>query len=113
MKPVGAAAEKKSRSKAFRLSPLQPRTIARGASSSNDAPDVAPLQLATDPVRIRDRGGLDTVVHTLIPEVGPDGCGRNTCEQICIRVLDTIPLLSCYLWAAYRAKLDAGAMATG
>src|SRR5689334_5677118 len=106
MKPTGAAAGKKSRSKAFRRSPEQPKTTARGASSGNDAPDIAPLQFIADPLCIRDRAGLDPIEYALIAEIGADRRSRNACEQICVCPLDAIPLLACDVFAAYRAELD-------
>src|ERR1700730_8545463 len=110
MKPTGSAARKKSRSKALRLSPEQPRMTARGASSRNDAPDIAPFQLAAEPVRIRicDRGCLDAVEHPLVTEIGADGRRRNTCEQIRIGPLDAIPFPAGDVLAVHRAELDPG-----
>src|SRR5215469_9730239 len=104
MKPAGAAAEKKSRSKAFRLSPEQPRTTACGISTDNDAPDIAPLQLAADVVRIRKRARLNTVEHALFAEIGPRGRGRDTRQQVCIRPLDTLPFLARRFLTADRAE---------
>ena len=65
MKPTGSAAAKKSRSKAVRrLAGAAQNDRERRVSAGNDAPDIAPLQLAADPVGIGDRGRLR--------------CGRNT-----------------------------------
>src|ERR1700738_2758415 len=108
MKPTGSAARKKSRSKAFRLSPEQPRMTARGASLRNDAPDIAPLQLAADSVGVGNGDRLDAVEHPLVTEIGTDGRCRNTREQIRIRPLDAIPFLACHVLAAHRAELDPG-----
>src|SRR5689334_10387766 len=110
MKPVGALAAKRSRSKALRLSPLQPRTIARGASSSNDTPDVAPLQLPTDPLGVRNRGSLDAVEYPFVPEIGADGDRRDAPQQVRICPPDTIPFLACRVLTVDRAELDAGSM---
>src|ERR1700751_4654733 len=110
MKPVGTLAAKKSRSKAFRLSPLQPRTIARGDSSSNDAPDIAPLQLSTDSLRVRNRDSLDAVEYPFFPEIGAYGDRRDAPGQVRIRTPDSIPLLACRVLTVDRAQLDARPM---
>src|ERR1700730_5994961 len=108
MKPTGSAARKKSRSKALRLSPEQPKMTARGASLRNDAPDIAPLQLTADPVGVGDGGRLDAVEYPLVTEIGTDRDRRKATEQIRIRPLDAIPFLACHVLAAHRAELDPG-----
>src|SRR5260370_42470231 len=108
MKQTGSAAGKKSRSKAFRLSPEQPRMTARGTSSRNDAPNIAPLQLTAEPVGVGNGGRLDTVEHPLVTEIGTDWSRRKAAEQIRIRPLDAVPFLACDVLAAYRAELDPG-----
>src|SRR5271156_881533 len=109
MKPAGSAAAKKSRSEAVRRSPEQPKTTASGALSGNDAPDFAPLQLAADPVGIRDGGSLDTVKHPLFAEIGTNECRRDTPKQVWIRTPDTVPFLARGLLAAHRSELDPSA----
>src|SRR5207245_665607 len=108
MKPAGPAAAKRSRSKALRRSPEQPSTTASGALSGNDAPDISPLQRAADPIGIRDRRGLEAVKHPLVAEVGTNGCRRNACKQIGVRLLDAVPLLARGVLAAHRTDLDPG-----
>src|SRR5208282_354500 len=109
MKPAGSAAAKKSRSEAVRRSPEQPKTTASGALSGNDAPDVAPLQLAADPVGIRYGGSLETVKHPLFAEIGTNECRRDTPKQVWIRAPDTVPFLTRGLLAAHRSELDPSA----
>jgi hypothetical protein len=106
--PGQTAAAKKSRSTALRLSPAQPRTTARGSSSGNDAPDIAPLQLAADLVRIGDRAGLKAVEHPPVTEVGAGRGGREAAEQVGIFPFETVPFLARRILAAHRAELDTG-----
>ncbi len=79
MKPTGSAAAKKSRSEAVRRSPEQPKTTASGALSGNYAPDVAPLQLAADPLCIRDGGSLEGVKHPFVAEIRPSMGSSTEC----------------------------------
>src|SRR5260370_42429342 len=109
MKPTGSAAAKKSRSEAVRRSPEHPKTTASGALSGNDAPDVAPLQLAADPLCIRDGGSLEAVKHPLLAKIGTNGWRRNTSKQAWIGAPDTVPFLPRGLLAAHRSELDPGA----
>src|SRR5882724_5661168 len=104
MNPSGSAARKKLRSKALRLSPEHPRTTARGNSSGNDAPDVAPLQFPADPAGIRHRPCLDAVEHPLFTEIGADRGGRHAAEQIRIGPLDAVPFVLRRLLAAHRTE---------
>src|ERR1700730_17750125 len=103
MKPTGSAAAKKSRSEAVRCSPEQPKTTASGALSGNDAPEIAPLQLAADPLCIRDGGSLEAVKHPFVAEIGANGCRRDTPEHVWIRAPDTVPFLARGLLAAHRS----------
>src|SRR5580692_4617504 len=109
MKPTGSAAAKKSRSEAVIRSPEQPKTTASGALSGNDAPDVAPLQFAADPLCIRDRGRLEPVKHSFVAEVGTNEICRGTPKQVRIRAPDTVPFLPRGLLAAHRSELDPSA----
>src|SRR6202035_1654152 len=109
MKPTGSAPAKKSRSEAVRRSPKQPKTTASGALSGNDAPDVAPPQLAADAVGIRDWGSQEAVKHPFVAEIGANGCRRGTSEQVWIRAPDTVPFLTRGLLAAHRGELYPGA----
>src|SRR5271169_382093 len=106
MKPTGSAAAKKSRSEEVRRSPEQPKTTASGALSGNDTPDVALLQLAADPVGIRDGGSLQTVKHPLFAEIGTNECRRDAPEQVWVRAPDTVPFLARGLLAAHGSELD-------
>src|SRR5689334_19031588 len=109
MKPTGSTAAKKSRSEAVRRSPEQPRITANGALSGNYAPDVAPLQLTADAIRIGERGRLETVIHPLFAEIGTDGCRRETPEQVCIGALEAVPFLTRVALAAHRCELKPSA----
>src|SRR5204862_6884744 len=108
IKPTGSATPKKSRSEGVRRSPEHPRITASGALSGNDAPDVAPLQLAAHPLCIRDGGSLDAVKHALFAEIGTNWCGRRTSEQVWIGASDTIPFLMPGFLTAPRSELDPG-----
>jgi hypothetical protein len=78
--------------------------------SGNYAPDIAPLQLAADPLCIRDRGSLEPVKYTLFAEIGTNGYRRDAPKQVWIRALDTVPLLTRGLLAAHRSELDPSAV---
>src|SRR5438105_4939060 len=105
MKPTGSAAAKKSRSEAVNRSPEQPKTSASGALPGNYTPDIAPLQLAADPLCVGDGSSSEAVKHPLFGDIGTDGCRRDAPEQVWIRTPQTVPFLTRGVLATHRGEL--------